>query len=81
MTEETLEQLRQDRDAYKQAYENMCVFYKQLVLANQKLAASREAVEHSVQSDEKPCPLNHRELIDIGVDVCPECNEDTAFRR
>lgn len=48
---ETLEQLRQDRDAYKQAYENMCVFYKQLVLANQRLAASHEAVEHRVQSD------------------------------
>lgn len=27
------------------------------------------------------CPLNHRELIDKGVDVCPECNEDTAFSR
>lgn len=47
--EETLEQLRQDRDAYKQAYENMCVFYKQLVLAKQRLTASYEAVEHSVQ--------------------------------
>jgi len=48
MTEETLEQLKQDRDAYKQAYENICVFYKQLVAANQRLAASHEAVEHQM---------------------------------
>jgi hypothetical protein len=40
---------RQDRDAYKQAYENICVFYKQLVAANQKLAESHEAVEHQMQ--------------------------------
>jgi len=72
---------RQDRDAYKQAYENMCVFYKQLVAANQKLAESHEAVEHSVQADEKPCPLDHKELIQTGFDVCPECNEVTASRR
>ena len=79
--EETLEQLRQDRDAYKQAYENICVFYKQLVLANQRLAASHEAVEHSVQADEKPCPFDHKELFQTGTDVCPECNEVTASRR
>mgnify|MGYP000906173592 FL=1 len=79
--EETLEQLRQDRDAYKQAYENMCVFYKQLVLAKQRLTASYEAVEHSVQADEKPCPFDHKELFQTGTDVCPECNEVTAFHR
>ena len=40
-----------------------------------------EAVEHRVQSDEKPCPLDHKELFQTGTDVCPECNEVTAFHR
>ena len=47
----------------------------------QNVLAGREAVEHSVQADEKPCPLDHKELFQTGVDVCPECNEVTASRR
>jgi len=35
----------------------------------------------SVQADEWLCPLDHEELIQTGVDICPECSEPTATRR
>lgn len=57
---ETLEQLRQDRDAYKQAYENICVFYKQLVSANQRLAESHEGGRTQRAADLPVCTCSTR---------------------
>lgn len=39
--------LGEESNAYKQAYENACVFYEKLASANMKLAERLDAVEHT----------------------------------